>query len=178
MIAVRSHFCVAATTIALLGDCAALPLLMPFRPRRLQCARPQRLRAQTPALGCAGPGLLQRRGRHLFGRRDCRSRQLPRRQAGAHDEGLYLDPLLSRVKANGGRVYRDGPPLTLLVDIKTDGVHAYEVLAERLARYADMLTVVRDGQVQPGAVTIIISGDRAVERIAADKVAMRALTAG
>jgi hypothetical protein len=85
-------------------------------------------------------------------------------------EALYLDPLLARVQANGGRVYRDGPQFTLLVDIKTDGLRAYGVLAERLARYAEMLTVVRDGQVQPGAVTVIISGDRPIERVAAGKI--------
>ena len=85
-------------------------------------------------------------------------------------EALYLDPLLARVRANAGRVYRNGPPFTLLVDIKADGQRTYEVLAERLPRYAEMLTVVRDGQVRPGAVTVIISGDRATERIATDKL--------
>jgi len=85
-------------------------------------------------------------------------------------EALYLDPLLARVRENGGRVYRDGPPFTLLIDIKADGVRAYEVLAAQLAKYAEMLTVVRDGELQPGAVTIVISGDRATDRIAADKV--------
>ncbi len=85
-------------------------------------------------------------------------------------EALYLDPLLARVRENGGRVYRDGPPFTLLVDIKADGVRAYEVLAERLPKYAEMLTVARDGKLQPGAVTIVISGDRAMDRIAADQV--------
>jgi len=85
-------------------------------------------------------------------------------------ETLYLDPLLARVRAGGGRVYRDGPGFTLLVDIKTDGVRSYDLLAERLARYAEMLTVVRDGHVQPGAVTVVISGDRPIERISADTV--------
>jgi hypothetical protein len=47
---------------------------------------------------------------------------------------------------------------------------AYDLLAARLARYAEMLTVVRDGQVQPGAVTVVISGDRPIERISADTV--------
>ncbi len=85
-------------------------------------------------------------------------------------EMLYLDPLLARVRANGGRVYRGGPPFTLLVDIKAQGADTYDVLAKSLAKYAEMLTTVRDGQVQPGAVTVIISGDRATDRIAADKV--------
>src|SRR3954462_5482632 len=33
---------------------------------------------------------------------------------------LYLDPLRDRVRANGGRVYRGGPPCWLLVDVKTE----------------------------------------------------------
>lgn len=85
-------------------------------------------------------------------------------------EALYLDPLLARVKANGGRVYRDGPRFTLLVDIKADGARTYEVLAKTLAKYAEMLTVVRDGKLEPGAVTIVISGDRPKKEITADKL--------
>ncbi|MBI2827168.1 MAG: hypothetical protein HYX69_21055 [Planctomycetia bacterium] len=85
-------------------------------------------------------------------------------------EALYLDPLLARVRANGGRVFRDGPPFTLLIDIKADGERAYAALVERLASYAEMLTVVRDGQARPGAVTVVISGDRPIDRIAADDV--------
>lgn len=85
-------------------------------------------------------------------------------------EALYLDPLQKRVKANGGRVYRDGPPFTLLIDIKADGAATYAVLAATLANFADMLTAVRDGKAQPAAVTVIISGDRPKEQIAADKL--------
>src|SRR4051794_13026225 len=33
-------------------------------------------------------------------------------------ESLYLDPLRERTKANGGRLYRDGPRGWLLVDVK------------------------------------------------------------
>ena len=35
-------------------------------------------------------------------------------------EALYLDPLRERVRANGGRVFRGGPTITLLVDIKSE----------------------------------------------------------
>ena len=35
-------------------------------------------------------------------------------------EKLYLESLRDRVKANGGKVYRDGPPFYLLIDVKTD----------------------------------------------------------
>jgi hypothetical protein len=37
-------------------------------------------------------------------------------------EALYLDPLRARVRENGGRVYRDGPTITLLVDVKSEAV--------------------------------------------------------
>src|SRR6266568_639216 len=30
-------------------------------------------------------------------------------------QALYLDPLADRVRRNGGRVYRDGPPVVLLI---------------------------------------------------------------
>ncbi len=44
-------------------------------------------------------------------------------------EMLYLDPLRERTKQNGGRVYRQGPTVTLLVDVKTAAVATYRVPA-------------------------------------------------
>jgi len=85
-------------------------------------------------------------------------------------EALYLDPLLARVKANGGSVYTGGPRFTLLIDFKSDGPTTYAVLAKTLARYAEMLTSVRDGKLTPGAVTIVISGNRPMKELAAEKV--------
>src|SRR4051812_271101 len=35
-------------------------------------------------------------------------------------QSLYLDPLRERAKANGGRVYRGGPSVVLLIDFKDD----------------------------------------------------------
>src|SRR5438105_6300377 len=35
-------------------------------------------------------------------------------------EKLYLDPLRARIKANGGQVYKNGPTIWLLVDVKTE----------------------------------------------------------
>jgi hypothetical protein len=81
---------------------------------------------------------------------------------------LYLDPLRRRVDENGGRVYRDGPPLTLLIDIKSDGEETYTALAKVLAQYSRILTSVHKGQLKTNAVTVVISGNRAKERIAAD----------
>ncbi|MEV7870553.1 phosphatidylinositol-specific phospholipase C/glycerophosphodiester phosphodiesterase family protein [Streptomyces sp. NPDC088124] len=75
---------------------------------------------------------------------------------------LYLDPLLARVRANGGSVHRGyHRPVQLLIDIKTDGAAAYTELHRQLARYRSMLTTYAHGSVRPGAVTPVISGDRA-----------------
>lgn len=96
----------------------------------------------------------------------------------AHDEdevepgrtlqGLYLDPLAERVEANGGAVYAADPemPLTLLIDIKSEAEDTYAALSEVLAGYDDMLTTFRDGEVEPGPVTAVISGNRPRETMA------------
>ncbi|MEV8457786.1 phosphatidylinositol-specific phospholipase C/glycerophosphodiester phosphodiesterase family protein [Streptomyces sp. NPDC052095] len=75
---------------------------------------------------------------------------------------LYLDPLLARVRAHHGTVhpgYHD--PVQLLIDIKTDGAAAYLALDRQLHRYRSMLTSYHDGRVRPGAITPVVSGDRA-----------------
>lgn len=80
-------------------------------------------------------------------------------------KSLYLDPLLARVKQNQGRVYANGPAFTLLIDIKTNGQKTYTVLARLLKSYAEMLTTVSNGQMKLGAVTVIVSGNRAKQFI-------------
>lgn len=81
-------------------------------------------------------------------------------------EALYLEPLRERVKANGGRVYRDGPEFYLLIDVKTEAEATYAALDRVLARYADILTATRNGKVEPKAVTVVLSGNRAIDVIA------------
>ncbi len=78
-------------------------------------------------------------------------------------ESLYLSPLKERILKIGGRVYPDADRFVLLVDIKEAGEKTYQALHTLLARYNDILTRVEDGQVTPGAVTVIVSGDRPVE---------------
>lgn len=85
-------------------------------------------------------------------------------------ETLYLDPLRERIKANGGSVYGDGKPFHLLVDLKSAGVPTYRALAEVLARYADLLSVVRNGKLDPKALSVTVSGDRPRELMAAESV--------
>ncbi len=84
-------------------------------------------------------------------------------------ESLYLAPLAARVRANGGRVHREGPTITLLIDLKTDGPALYAALRPVLQKYAEMLTRYADGKVEEKAVTIILSGNRPIELLAAEK---------
>jgi hypothetical protein len=90
-------------------------------------------------------------------------------------EALYLDPLRARVAQNGGRVYRGGPTLTLLVDVKSAAAPTYAALHAALQGYAGMLTVFRDGVAAPGAVTVIVSGNRAPAVMAAQPVRYAAM---
>ena len=80
---------------------------------------------------------------------------------------LYLEPLRARARANGGRVYRGGPTITLLVDVKSEAEPTYRALHELLKTYADILTTFRDGRAEPRAITVIVSGNRARESMAA-----------
>jgi glycerophosphoryl diester phosphodiesterase len=75
-------------------------------------------------------------------------------------ELLYLDPLAKRVEQNVGRVYKDGPRFFLLVDIKSEARTTYGELQNVLAKYAKMLTVIENGKVREGAVTVVVSGER------------------
>lgn len=83
-------------------------------------------------------------------------------------QSLYLDPLLERVRRNGGRVYPNGPEVILLVDFKSGGEKTYSVLREVLAGYTEMLTVFTAGKKEIGAVTVIVSGSRPVETMSAE----------
>ena len=90
-------------------------------------------------------------------------------------QALYLDPLRERVKKNGGRVYPTTPDFTLLIDVKTDAEKTYAVLRDVLKQYADMLTVFRPDATEPKAITVIISGNRARNVMAAETLRYAAL---
>lgn len=85
-------------------------------------------------------------------------------------ESLYLDLLRARAKANGGKVYKDGPAFHLLIDVKTGAEDTYAALDKVLTKYADLLTVVKGGKAEPKAVTVVLSGNRAKETIAKQAV--------
>lgn len=87
-------------------------------------------------------------------------------KAGKTLEKLYLDPLLARVKQNGGRVFKDGPPFSLLIDFKTAGAPTYALLRKTLANYRSML--VAKSADEPAAISIVISGNRPFDIVDAD----------
>jgi len=88
---------------------------------------------------------------------------------------LYLDPLRERVRQQGGRLYRDGPPAILLIDVKSEATATYAALREILKEYADMLTTFEDGKVRTNAITAIISGNRAREMMAGESFRQAAI---
>lgn len=85
-------------------------------------------------------------------------------------EALYLAPLLAKVRENRGRVYPDGPPVTLLIDIKSEAEATYAALHALLEKHAEMLTVFRASGRQSGAVTVVVSGNRSEKAMAAQSV--------
>jgi len=96
-------------------------------------------------------------------------------RAGRTLEALYLDPLRQRVKDNGGRVYPKGPTVFLLIDVKTDARTTWAALAKVLARYSDILSVTTERGFRENAVTVVISGNRDREAIAAQEVRYAAI---
>lgn len=85
-------------------------------------------------------------------------------------ERLYLKPLRELSRTGGGRVWPDGPSLTLLVDVKAEGERAYAALAKLLADYDEIASGSREGRFESKAITVIVSGDRAQRAIADDEL--------
>lgn len=89
--------------------------------------------------------------------------------SGASFTTLYLDPLARWVRGNGGHVFgpHDGP-LTLLVDVKSGSRRTWTALKKVLERYRDMLTTFTPTTVRPGAVTVVVSGNRSPDLLTDD----------
>ena len=81
-------------------------------------------------------------------------------------EALYLEPLRARARGNGGRIYPNGPSVILPTYLALDPV---------LSRFADILTRFEDGRIESNAVTVIISGNRARDLMARQKLRYAAL---
>jgi hypothetical protein len=80
-------------------------------------------------------------------------------------ESLYLEPLRQQV-ADGS--ITAAASLVLLIDIKTEGEATYGALSAVLSRYADILARVEQGELIPGPVIAIVSGNRPKTVMAAD----------
>ncbi|WP_433159540.1 glycerophosphodiester phosphodiesterase family protein [Kribbella sp. CA-247076] len=85
-------------------------------------------------------------------------------------ESLYLKPLAERVRANHGRVYKHGRDFQLLIDIKSDGPTTYAAIDKALTKYRGISTIFINGRVLEGAVTSVISGNRPLDVMKAQKV--------
>ena len=85
-------------------------------------------------------------------------------------DSLYIKPLVERVRANGGKVYPEGPEFTLMIDIKASGKTVFAALHAELAKYPDVFSSVENGRLKRRAIRVIISGDRPVEAIEAEKI--------
>ncbi len=112
-------------------------------------------------------------------------------RAGRTLQNLYLDPLRERFRANQGHIYpglatnavlrqplsATAPEVefTLLIDIKSDSVALYPVLRRVLAGYAELLTHFTPTSTVPSAVTVILSGDRPAQLVAAEPQRLCAL---
>lgn len=94
---------------------------------------------------------------------------------------LYLEPLQAAVREHGGAVHPAGArahgelPFVLLIDIKRDGADVYRRLQQELAPYQPMLTRFVGDRIEPGAVTVLLSGDRPRALVARDHVRWVAL---
>jgi hypothetical protein len=85
-------------------------------------------------------------------------------------QSLYLDPLAQRVRQGHGHVFAGSRQrLQLLVDIKNNGVATYTEIDRVLRDYRKMLTGYHKGKVKSGAVTVVISGDRPRDLMAAQR---------
>jgi hypothetical protein len=89
-------------------------------------------------------------------------------------ESLYLNPLRTRIKQNGGRVFQGGPTLILLVDVKSDATNTYLALRGTFRKFSEILTRFQPERTETNAVTVIISGNRARELMAGENVRLAA----
>lgn len=82
----------------------------------------------------------------------------------------YLEPLRRIVHNRRGKVYPDYEGhFYLMLDIKTDAEATYAVLKTQLEEYKEMLSRYSDGQIQQGAVTVFLSGNRPIQTVQQEK---------
>lgn len=89
---------------------------------------------------------------------------------------LYLDPLAARVAVNHGSVYGDGKPFFLWLEFKDGRQKLQDLLAVELARYPFLTRFDDEGELAPGAVTVVLLGDDVSKRAMVDRPAPRPYT--
>ncbi len=95
-------------------------------------------------------------------------------------EGLYLAPLRHYAQTHdgaidaegieGGSIHAGRPPLLLLIDVKSEAEPTYARLRVLLRRYADILTLHAGAATVEGAVTVVLSGERARTAMLAEQI--------
>lgn len=80
--------------------------------------------------------------------------------AGRTLESLYLAPLHERWKTNGGFIQKGASHFMLLVDVKSAAAPTTEAILVALKPHAELLTRFGTNQLKPGAISVILSGNR------------------
>jgi hypothetical protein len=89
---------------------------------------------------------------------------------------LYLDALSALARENGGSVYAvSDESLQLLIDVKSSAEDTYRVLDRQLSEYDELLTRWTIDGVRRGPVTVVLSGNRAIDLVLEDSVRYVAL---
>ena len=83
-------------------------------------------------------------------------------------EKLYFKPLLDRFIQNKDIYKGYKEPIVLMIDIKSDANKTYTKLKELLVKYQSILTRYDNGVTTPGAVTVVISGNKPYKLMAAE----------
>ena len=84
-------------------------------------------------------------------------------------ESLYLAPLRAWIAAHGGSVYAGRPPLTLLIDVKSDAESTWTALEPLLRRYDDVITSWHGDSMTTRPVVAVISGERPLVTLRAQR---------
>lgn len=90
-------------------------------------------------------------------------------------DALYLAPLHAWITTHGGSVYPGRPPLTLLIDVKSDADSTWAVLEPLLRRYDDVFTSWHGDSMTTRPVIAVISGERPLRTLPAQRERWAAL---
>lgn len=83
-------------------------------------------------------------------------------------QALYLDPLRALISHNHGQVYSNAVSFTLMIDVKSAAEPTYVALRQLLAGYTNLLTVFTEKRTQTNSLSILLTGNRALEIVAAE----------